>query len=409
MALPGVKAELRDNFYNMGRTDLPSGPSLAIIAKRSINDPDGQHPDLSPYFAAGEKDVIDNYGANSNLHRAYYEASLAGASRIILIPLPADSVFNNTTGSITSATVSGDVFDLAMEAVQQARADVVVPWTAGSDTTVWDDHATPATPGQSTKDWFYADNAAGIGSSWVAKLANKCAEITGDSHPILGVIGISGFDGNDFTTPQQTASGLALTNLVNKEVMDNGHFVSVVAGEFRPVSYPSSWGWASAAVSYAAEMTRVQAHEAMTGRPVRNVDLTRYTPTNSQAEALTNKGVVCAGANSRGALQWLNAITFAKEDSDFIRLTTTRVAVAVIKGVIRVGENYLGQAMSVEKQNAFDTELTSTFTSMIKVGALISEDHRIRYDPAANTAYVDVAFTPAFELVEIYLSVSVNF
>jgi hypothetical protein len=402
MALPGVKATIKDRFVMMGRSDLPVGPTLAIIAKRS-NASNNTYPDLTPFYATGEQDVIDGYGENSYLHRAYYEAAIAGASRIVLIPLPANSVFSSGTGTISSAGISGDLFALAMDAAQTARADVVVPWTAGSDTTVWDDYSTPATPGGTLTDFFWADSA------FAGKLADKCAEITAESHPILGVIGIKGFAGNDFTTPAQTTTGMALASLPNKEAFANGHFISVVAGEVRPVNYPSSWGWASAAVAYAAQMVRSQSHDALTGKPVRNVDLTRYTPTNSQAEALTNKGVVTFGKNSRGGLQWLNAVTFAAEDSDFIRLTTTRVAIAVIKAVISVGENYLGKAMSVEAQNAFDTELTSNFTAMIRVGALNGEDHRIRYDPAANRAYVDVAFTPAFELVEIILTVSVNF
>jgi hypothetical protein len=35
MALPGVRTTILDRFYNLARTDLPGGPLIALVAKRS--------------------------------------------------------------------------------------------------------------------------------------------------------------------------------------------------------------------------------------------------------------------------------------------------------------------------------------------------------------------------------------
>ncbi len=421
MALPGVRTTILDRFYEMGRTDLPSGPTLALIAKRNlypnpvtIGGP--VPPDLTPYLATGEFDVITMFGENSNLHRAYREASSAGAPRIVLIPLPANAVFVQSSGTITSAaTANGPaytgeaLFDAAFDAVESVQADVVVPWGAGSASTTWDDQATPATPGGAADDFFYADNTATTNSSWVKKVADKCATITTNSYPVFGVLGVKGFAGLEYATTPQVSAGLALPNLTSKENVANGHFVTIVANELTPLAYAASWGWANGATTFGASAVRKDPWLALTGKPVFNVDDIRYDATRVQAESLSTKGVVTAAQNFSGALQWVDATTFAPSDSDFSRLTTLRIAFDVVKLIVRVGERYKGESMSLTKQNAFDTEIGSKLRGMQQVGAINNSDYRVRYAPSESRAYVDIAIAPAFELREIILTVSINF
>lgn len=408
MALPGVKTNILDRFYGLQRTDLPGGPTLVVIAKRSTPS-SSTAPDLQPYAATGEQDVINEYGDGSYAHRAYVEASTAGAPNVVIVPLPSDAIFNNTTASITSASVPGNIFDMAWESIEAIRADIVVGWGAGSDSTVWDDQATPATPGGTDTNYFYADNTANANNSWVKKFGDKCFEVTRDNYPCFAVLGVKGFAGTENATTAQISAGLQLPNLASKETISTGHFVNVVSNEFRPLSYASSWGWASGATTYAAAAARSASYEALTGQPVFNIDRFRYNPTRPQVEALNTKGVVTAATDLRGAMRWVDALTFAQDGSDFNRLTTLRIAFDATKAVIATADVYKGKPMTPQQRAAFETQIGSKLRAMQQAGALYASDYRVGYVPVRNQAVIDLVITPAFELREVILNLSVNF
>ncbi len=409
MALPGVKTTILDRFYNLGRTDLPGGPVIALIAKRDIN-PVGGPGDLVPYAPTGEQIVIQQFGEGSYIHRAYKEALIFGATRLVLIPLPKDTVFTHGTASVTSASYGGDIFDAIFAAAESVRPDIIVPWGAGSDPTWWDDPgngATPATPGHSDENYFYADNS--IGASWAKKVSDKCAEITSNSYPCFAVIGTRPMVGLETLTSAQLTTGVAMPNLMNRETNKLGHFVSVVASEVRPLSYPSSWGWSNGAVAYAAAAARYDPWRATTGKPLFNVDAIRYNPTRPQQEVLANKGVVSAAIDFSGTVKWVDGTTFAPANSDFVRLTTLRISFDVVKLILGVAENYKGEGMSYEQQSALDTQIGSRLRAMQVQGALNNSDYRVTFLGSQNQAVIDIAITPAFELREIILTLSINF
>ena len=68
MALPGVKTTILDRFYNQSRTDLPGGPLVTVIGKRG-NTATAEAPDLTPYYATSEQDVIEQFGENSQIRQ----------------------------------------------------------------------------------------------------------------------------------------------------------------------------------------------------------------------------------------------------------------------------------------------------------------------------------------------------
>lgn len=411
MALPGVRTTFLDRFYNMNRTDLPGGPVIGVIAKRGSTAATPT-PDLTAYFPSSEKDVIDQFGENSQLHRAYYELTTGGAARVILIALPANTTFNHSLGTIASVSYPGqDILAAAFAAVESARCDIVVPWGRGSDTTDWDNAASPATPGNDTSDYFYADNNTSGSTSWIAKIATLCAEITLNSYPVHAVLGVKGIDGAENPTYSQISSGLAFANLMDRETagFELGHFVSVVAGEIRPIGAPSSWGWSNAAATYAAMVSRLDAWSAPTGKPVYNADRVRYNPTRTQAEAMTTKGLVPITLDFNRAPRWTDATTIAKAASDYVRLTTLRIAFDVVKIVRKTSQSYVGEGMTIETRNAFETQISSNLRAMQQLGAITNSDFRVRYSPSEYKAYVDIAIVPAFELREVILTVSINF
>jgi hypothetical protein len=410
MPLPGVKTTILDRFYNQSRTDLPGGPLIAVVAKRSQADPGGA-PDLSPYFATGEKDVIDKFGENSQVHKAYYELTTSGAPRVSIIALPSDSAFTQNSGTVTSVIHGGDVFAPAVAAAESARADVLLLWGSGSTELDWDDVATPATPGGGADDYFYADNSSVAGNSWAKKLADACNQITLNSHPIIGVIGVKGIVGHENPTPAQIATGMSFTNLIAKDTLNPavGHLINVVGTEVHILGSPSSWGWSNGASAYAASIVRLDSWSSTTGKPVFNVDRVRYNPTRTQLEAITNKGIVPIQIDFNRSPRWVDGVTFAAASSDYARLTTVRIVFDAVKLVRSISQSYVGETMSVDRQQAFQTQISSALQSMQKLGALNNSDFRVVYAPRDNKASVDLALTPAFELREVYISVSVNF
>lgn len=411
MALPGVKTTILDRFYNLARTDLPGGPLIAVIAKRSTA-ATTTAPDFVPYFGISEQDVITQFGENSQLHRAYYELSTAGAARVALIPLPSNTTFNHAAGTISSATYATlNPFDEAFAAVEAVRADIVVPWGRGSDTTDWDDYATPvATPGNNTSDYFYADNSSSSSFSWVKKVADKCADITLNSYPVIAVMGVAPIAGPQNPSPSQLATGVTLPNLIAKDGITNGQFVSVIATEVHPINAPSTWGYSNGACLYAGLISRLPSWSATTNKPMYNIDQLRYNVTRTQADTLgSTKGVVCGQLDFSRTPRWVDGVTFAKTASDYLRLTTLRIVYDAVKLVKSVAQNYVGEGMSITMQNAFQTQINSSLQSMTKMGAINQSDFRIQYSPVDNKAYIDLAIVPAFELREVIVQVSVNF
>lgn len=410
MALPGVRTTILDRFYNQARTDLPGGPLIAVIGKRTTA-ATTIAPDFTPYSAVSEQDVITQFGENSQLHRAFYELSTGGAPSMVLIALPANTTFNHAAGTIASTTYATlNLFDEAFAAVESIRADIVIPWGRGGDTTDWDDYATPvATPGNNSVDYFYADNSSNTAFSWAKKVADKCYDITFNSYPIIAIMGTAPIAGAEVPTPSQLTAGLLFPNLVNRESITRGEYLSVVATEVKPISAPASWGWSNGACLYAALISRLSSWSATTNKPMYNINSLRYNVTRTQAEAVSNKGVVCGQLDFNRVPKWVDGTTFSKATSDFTRLSTVRIVYDAVKLIKSVAQNYVGEGMSINMQNAFQTQISSSLQSMTKLGAINQSDFRVQYSPAENKAYVDLAIVPAFELREVVVQVSVNF
>lgn len=410
MALPGIKTTILDRFYNQSRTDLPGGPLITVVGKRG-NAATTSAPDLTPYFVTSEQDVIAQFGEDSQLHKAFYELSVSGAASVAVVALPSDTTYNQSLGTLSSASWSGSgtLFDAAMGAVESARADIVVLWGRGADESDWNDHATPATPGDNNTDFFYADNASGPTTSWAAKLAQACLNITLNSHPIIGVIGCSPLDGLEIPTPSEIADHTLLPNLVDRGAISAGHLVNIVCAEVEVLNAPESWGFQNGACSYAAAISRQVSWSATTGKPVFNIDRLRFNPTRSQAEALVAKGVVPIQTDFSRTARWVDGVTFSSNTSDYSRLTTVRIVFDAVKLIRRVAQSYVGETMSVERQQAFQTQISTALQGMQRVGSINNSDFRVTFSPRDNKASVDLVITPAFELREIDIKVSVNF
>lgn len=409
MALPGVRTVLKDRFYILSRTDIPTGPRVCILGVRDTVDgtSDGSVaiPDLDPYLATNEQKVINAFGQGSALHKAYVEAVAGGALQIYLVALP-----NTTTDGDLVSTANGNVLDLAMEAAETILPDIIVPWGRGGHPTEYSD---PAATLSSPAFGFYADNSTSTSTSLAARVSDWCATITDRSHPVFAVMGIKPFlPASEFAGESLTATNLAthtaLSNLVNKDSIDSGQFLSVVAAEIRPLGYEPDWGYSNGAALYAGFVSQLRSWSASTGKLVFNATGIRYNPTRSQQASMSGKGVVPVALDFSRRATYVDGITFAAEGSDYSRLTTLRIVFDAVQLIRQVSQGFIGEAATLQHRNAFETAITAGLRGMQQAGALLDSGFVVSYIASENKAVVDLVLQPAFELRNIEIQVAVN-
>jgi hypothetical protein len=417
MALPGVKTVIKDRFYSISRQDIPVGPRVVLIAVRGTADGTGNVKDLDVVQATSEEDVITAFGEDSDVHRGYFELLAGGAERIHIVPLPADSVFNHTTGSITSVTYAaaggGNVFDAAFEAAEAAQPDIIVPWGRGSHPDEWED---PATPGNDPEFGFYANNGTGSGS-WALKVATKVKDISENSHACFAVMGIKPYVGtSEFMTPAQVSShlynsGSGPANLISRgsvSMEEIGRHVVVIASELKPVNYPDAWGYSNGASTFAAAISRMSSFTSPVNKTAYNVAALRYNPSRTQQQGLSDLGVNFIALNFNKIPVFVEGLTMAAGTSDYTRISTMRIVTEAALLVRQVCQKFVGEASTLQTRNSMETAITSALRGMQQVGALLDSDFTVSYFPAENKAFVDLVLTPAFELKNIEVQVAVT-
>jgi len=430
VALPGVSTVIKDRFFSLSRTNIPTGPRVAIIGRRNIVDGDANSdgtntyantaaavPDTDPYNAANEQVVIETFGYGSDLHRGYLEAIGGGAQRITLIALPKDTIFDHSLGTLSSVSYGATLFDDAFAAAESILADIIVPWGRGAGPTEFQN---PATPGDDIEIGFHADNSQSIASSWASQVASKCASITANSHPCFAVMGIKPFMGASTATGGMTPSDVnghigaaGLTNLADKEAAglgNNGIYLSVVATEAYPLGYNdvTNFGYSNGAAVYAGAISQLDPWSSPTGKTVYNIESIRYSPTRTQQLSLIGLGVVPLSLDFKRIPRWIDAMTFSKLNSDYTRLTTLRIVFRSVQMVNVVSQKFIGEVSNLQSRNALETAITSGLRGLQQDGALTASDYTITYLPNENKAIIDLVIRPAFELRNIEVNVSVQ-
>lgn len=409
MSLPGVNTRIKDRFYGLNRVNIPTGPRVLAIGTRDTDDGDGGIADLDPYFASSEEGVIAAYGEGSQLHRAFLELLSGGASRIVLVALPSDTTFNHGAGTIASTSFSdanpdGDLFDDLFSAVEAGQPDIVVPWGRGGHPSLYEDDAATVT---NADLGFYADNAVGD-ASWAVQIGEKMAEITANSNPVFAVLGVKPYEGStESLTPGQLATHLGLTNLEDRENIEVP-YVAVVFGEIKPIGYPDEYGYTNGAAFYAAAVSQLASQSSTTGKTIYRVDKLRYTLTRPQQSDLSDLGVVPVATDYNNNPIWVDGTMYCKAASDYKRLTTLRIVFDAVQLVRQIAQPFVGEAASITARNSLETAITSALRGMQVANALIASDFTVTYIGAENKAIIDLVLTPAFELRNIEVSVSVQ-
>jgi hypothetical protein len=417
MAIPGVTTLIRDRFYSISRQETPTGPKIVAIAKRGETATDSSRvQDLDIVQATTEKDVIDVFGEASDLHKAFLELVASGAQRIFLVPLPADTEFSDTAGTISSDSYgesSAELLSAAFAAAESVLPDIIVPWGRGGNSSDWDGTATP----NADTFGFHADNSTTLNNSWVKKIGEKVKEISENTHPCIAVLGIAPYDSssNESMTPAQVSTHLAMGNLISKElsgIKDYGPYVVVIAAEMKPTGYVSKdgvdFGYSNGASATASAISRLSSYSAITNKPAYNVQSLRYVPTRTLQETLAGKGVNALVLNFNKIAVFGDGVTFANATSDFLRLSTKRIVDEAANLVRQATNKFVGEASTVQMRNSMETAISSALRGMQLLGAVLESDFNVTYIPNENKAIVDLILTPAFELKSIQVQIAIN-
>lgn len=427
MALPGVRTIVKDRFYSVSRQDTPVGPRICVIGTRDTADGTGNVADLDVVQVTKESDVITAFGEGSQLHKAYKELVAAGADRIFMVPLPSNTVFNHTSGTVTSG--GSDVFNDAFTAAEVSMPDIIVPWGRGGVTSDWQ---SPATPSDDVEYGFHADNTLTVSNNWAYKVAEKVKEISENTNPCVAVMGIRPWIGSGATpatsevmTPGNVATHLSLLRLPDRNAVSGndyiwgqlGRYVTVIAAELKPVSYSSQnyadFGYANGATTFAASLSRMASYVSPVNKTVFNVTRLRYNPTrtilsNTLSTGVVDKGVNAVVLNFNKVPVYADGITFAPAVSDYTRITSSRIINEASLVVRQVCQKFVGEPSTMQVRNSMETAITSGLRGMQQLGALLDSDFTVSYIPSENKALIDLVLTPAFELKSIEISIAVN-
>lgn len=420
MAIPGVTTLIRDRFYSVSRQDAPVGPRIVTIARRSTADGTGGVADLDVVRVTNEADAITAFGSGSDAHRAFVELVTAGAERIFVVPLPSNTIFNHSTGALTSGGT--DIFDTAFVAAEAVIPDIIIPWGRGGESGDWNTGA--ATPSDDREYGFHADNSTSYASNWAYKVGVAVKSIAENTNPCIAVMGVKPFlasttlGGTATTermTPAQVATKLALSGLPDRDSADVwktvGPYVVVVATEIKPVNYSSGgtdFGYSNGAAFLAASMSRLPSYSSIVNKPLYNVEALRYAPTRTQQTSLSEKGVNSVVLNFNKVAVFGEGLTFGQSTSDYTRLSTKRIVDEAALVVRQVCQKFIGEPSNIQVRNAMETAITSGLRGMQIMGALLGSDFTVSYLPNQNKAIVDLVLTPAFELKTIEVQVAIN-
>ena len=419
MALPGVKTIIKDRFYSISRQDSPVGPRVVVMAKRTTATGTGNVADLDVVLCTNEQDVITAFGENSQCHRAFFELVSAGAERIYMVPLPSDTSWNHGNGTVTSANFGGSIFDAMFVAAEAAQPDIIVPFGTGARAGLWS--ASPSEAYSSSVDTiygFFADNSTTTANNWAVKIADAVKGINENSHPCFAVLGVKPYTGaNDVMTPGQVNTHLLIASLPDRDsdslyngvaAKEVGRNVAVISAELKPANYPADWGYANGAAAFAAAISRMASYTSTINKTVYNIAALRYNPSKSTLLAMTNRGVNSIMLNFNRAPIFTDGTTFAGATSDYSRLTTLRIVNEAMLVVRQSCQKFIGQPSTIQVRNSMETSITSSLRGMQQLGAILDSDFNIRYIADENKALIDLVITPAFELKNIEVQISVE-
>jgi predicted enzyme related to lactoylglutathione lyase len=193
--------------------------------------------------------------------------------------------------------------------------------------------------------------------------------------------------------------------------IDIGKYISVVAAEpiFPAGAFASGYSGTGECI-YAGLVSRLPVKSAPTGKIVPSVTGLLYDLSKSQLESMTEARYVTFRRNRRGIVV-TDGCTASRATSDYNRLSTMRIVMALSKVLRNVGELYIGEGNTPEMLNSLKSAIKAKFEAFVKDGAIINYVFDVvqsSIDAAAGIVSIPIEIVPALEVRRIKLVVNLR-
>jgi len=204
-----------------------------------------------------------------------------------------------------------------------------------------------------------------------------------------------------------------LTRAANVMAGLDARLINVVAYEpviaNNVITYPYA---ATGEAHYAGLVSQLVPKSATTNKSLGTEVLAlRYNLSARQLDKLTELRYVGGRLISGIGPVVCDGVTAAATGSDWVRLSTFRIAAAAMNVVRAVGRPFLGEGFNDAKKAALDTAISKGLLAMQEDGALRSFSFAIHQTPAevvAGVARIPLVLGPAFELRRIAVEVKLT-
>lgn len=210
-----------------------------------------------------------------------------------------------------------------------------------------------------------------------------------------------------YATSDEYADGTPLSPSV-----DIGRYISVVMAWpilFTPVDATGFGYIATGAPVYMGFVSQLAAHSAPTNKVLPGI-ASAFRLSKSRMDDLVSVHYVVFTPRERGTI-CIDAPTAATGTSDYQRLTTVRIVFETVKKLREVLNPFLGEGISTPQINAMQTTSDRVLTDLIKDGFLQRAEASVTasaVERVQGKANLDLLLVPAFELRQIYITVSLS-
>jgi len=194
--------------------------------------------------------------------------------------------------------------------------------------------------------------------------------------------------------------------------VDIGRYISVVMAWpilFTPVDATGFGYIATGAPVYGGFVSQLAPQSAPTNKVIPGV-ASAFRLSKSRMDDLVSRHYVVFTPRERGTV-CVDAPTAATVASDYQRLTTVRIVTEVVKRLREVLNPFLGEGITTPQLNAMQTTSDRVLTDTIKDGLLQRGEASISasaVERVQGKANLDLLLVPAFELRQIFITVSLS-
>ena len=194
--------------------------------------------------------------------------------------------------------------------------------------------------------------------------------------------------------------------------VDIGRYISVVMAWpilFTPVDATGFGYIATGAPVYGGFVSQLAPQSAPTNKVIPGV-ASAFRLSKSRMDDLVSVHYVVFTPRERGTI-CVDAPTAATVASDYQRLTTVRIVTETVKRLREVLNPFLGEGITTPQLNAMQTTSDRVLTDTIKDGLLQRGEASISataVERVQGKANLDLLLVPAFELRQIFITVSLS-